>query len=56
MIYWPSPSTGWSLQVNTTLTSTNWIAPSEIIQDNGASRFIIVNPPLGNRFFRLKSQ
>src|SRR5450631_572908 len=24
-VYWPSPSIGWNLQVNTNLTSTNWV-------------------------------
>jgi hypothetical protein len=53
MVYWPSPSTGFGLQQNTNLITTNWITPSETINDNGTSRFIIVNPPTGNRFYRL---
>jgi hypothetical protein len=53
VVAWPSPSTGWNLQANTNLNTTNWIAPSESISDNGADRFITVNPPAGNRFYRL---
>ena len=52
-IYWPSPSTGWNLQVNTNLATTNWVAPAESVQDDGTNKFIIVNPPAGQRFHRL---
>jgi hypothetical protein len=44
---------GWNLQVNTDLTTTNWSAPSETVQDDGTLKFIIVNPPDRNRFCRL---
>jgi hypothetical protein len=54
-VYWPSPSTGFNLQVNTNLATTNWVTPAETVQDNGTIKFIIVNPPAGNRFYRLKS-
>ncbi len=54
-IYWPSPSTGFNLQVNTNLVTTNWTSPSEAVKDNGAINYIIVSPPTGNRFYRLKS-
>jgi hypothetical protein len=54
-VYWPSPSTGWNLQVNTNITGTNWGTPPESIQDNGTIKFIIVNPPTGNRFYRLSN-
>jgi hypothetical protein len=54
MVYWPSPSTGFNLQVNTNLATTNWIAPAESVTDNGTIKFIIVNPPAGSRFYRLK--
>jgi len=53
-VYWNSPSTGWNLQVNTDLITTNWVAPLESVQDDGIIKFIIVNPPAGNRFYRLK--
>ena len=53
MISWPSPSTGFNLQRNDDLTTAIWVAPSESVTDNGTIKFIIVNPPLGNRFYRL---
>jgi hypothetical protein len=54
MVYWSSPSTGYNLQVNTDLTTTNWVAPGETVTDNGTIKFIIVNPPTGKRFYRLQ--
>ena len=54
-VYWPSPLTGFNLQVNTNLATTNWVTSAEPVQDNGTIKFIIVNPPAGNRFYRLKN-
>jgi hypothetical protein len=53
MVSWPSPSTGFNLQQNTNLTTAIWSTPSESVTDNGTTKFIIVNPPFGNRFYRL---
>ena len=53
MVYWPSPSTGFNLQQNINLATTNWVAVTNTITDNGTIKFIIVNPPTGNRFYRL---
>jgi hypothetical protein len=55
VVYWPSPSTGFTLQQNTNLTTTNWIAATNSVTDNGTSKFIIVSPPAGNRFYRLSN-
>jgi hypothetical protein len=55
IVSWPSPSTGWNLQQNTNLGTTNWTTPSETVNDNGTNRFIVVSPPVGKRFFRLLS-
>jgi hypothetical protein len=52
-VFWPSPSTGWNLQVNTNLSSTNWVTPPETVNDNGTIKYIIVSPPTGNRYYRL---
>ena len=54
-VSWPSPSTGYNLQVNTNLVTTNWVTPAESVTDNGTIKYIIVNPPTGNRFYRLKN-
>jgi len=54
-VSWPSPSTGFSLQQNTNLSTANWVTPAETINNNGTINFIIVSPPAGKRFFRLQS-
>ena len=53
MVSWPSPSTGFNLQQNLNLNTTNWVTPPETVIDNGTIKFINVNPPTGNRFYRL---
>jgi hypothetical protein len=55
MVYWSSPASGYNLQVNTNLATTNWVTPSEAVTDNGIIKYIIVNPPTGNRFYRLQN-
>jgi len=53
VVSWPSPSTGWHLQQNSALTGGTWTTPSETINDNGTTKFIVINPPVGSRFYRL---
>jgi hypothetical protein len=53
VVSWPSPSTGFVLQQNANLDTTNWVTAPQTVNDNGVTRFIIVNPPVGNRFYRL---
>ena len=53
MVYWPYPSTGWSLQANTNLATTNWVSPPQTVDNNGTINYIIINPPAGHRFYRL---
>lgn len=55
-VFWPSPSTGWGLQQNTnSVSSLNWSNVTSGIADDGTTKTLIVNPPTGNRFYRLKS-
>jgi hypothetical protein len=53
VISWPSPSTGFNLQQNVTLGTTNWTTPPEIVTDDGTNKLVIINPPGGERFYRL---
>jgi len=53
IVSWPSPSTGFGLQQNVDLRTSSWATPSETMQDNGSIKFIVINPPSGNRFYRL---
>jgi hypothetical protein len=55
MVYWPSPSTGFELLQNTNITTTNWVTPPQPVTDNGTIKYIIVNPPSGQRFYRLRN-
>lgn len=55
LVSWPSPSTGFALLFNTNLLTTNWITPAEPVTDNGTIKYIIVNPPAGNRYYRLRN-
>ncbi|MGA2243299.1 MAG: hypothetical protein ABSH11_14840 [Verrucomicrobiota bacterium] len=52
-VSWPSPSTGWTLQQNSDLTTTSW-STSGGISDNGTNKSITITSPTGNLFFRLK--
>jgi hypothetical protein len=52
-ISWPSPSTGFVLQQSADSNPATWVTPPESVTDNGTNKFIVVNPPTGNRFFRL---
>jgi hypothetical protein len=53
VISWPSPSTGWNLKQTGSLSTGTWTTPAETVNDNGTTKFIVVNPPVGNRFYRL---
>ncbi len=54
MVYWPSPSTGFMPQVNSSLATTNWVTPAETVQDDGSIKYLLVTPSAGSRFYRLK--
>jgi hypothetical protein len=53
-VSWPSPSTGWTLQQNSDLTTTSW-STSSSISDNGTIKSITITSPTGNLFFRLRN-
>jgi len=52
-VSWPSPSTGFVLQQNSNLVTTNWPASGFTISDDGTSKSITIPSPEGNLFFRL---
>ena len=53
MISWPSNFTDWTLQENAGLDSASWVTASETVTEEGTSKFILVSPSAGNRFYRL---
>ena len=52
-VLWPSPSAGFVLQQTTNLLLEAWAAPSESMQDDGTNRYILVDPPAPQRYYRL---
>jgi hypothetical protein len=54
IVSWPSPATGFQLQQNSNLTTTNWTATGFSISDDGTNKSITISSPTGNLFFRLK--
>jgi hypothetical protein len=55
LVSWPSPSTGWELQQNTnSVGSVKWSSVIAKFQDDGTNKTLIVSPPAGNRFHRLR--
>jgi hypothetical protein len=52
VISWPS-STNTIIQQALDIVETNWVAPSEGILDDRATKSITVSPAVGKRFFRL---
>ena len=56
-IWWPSPSGGFVLQVNTSINNPNgWetMAPGTVITDDGTTRSVTVFIVDGLRFYRLR--
>jgi photosystem II stability/assembly factor-like uncharacterized protein len=53
-ISWPYPSTGWTLQQNSDLTTAIW-STSGGVSNDGTNNFITVTAPTGNLFFRLEN-
>ncbi len=54
VISWPFPSADFSLEQNTDLKTATWAPPPELVRNDGASKFIVANPPVGKRLFRLR--
>jgi hypothetical protein len=54
MVSWPYPSTGYVLQQNGNLSTTNWTAAGFIITTNAASNSISLPAPTGSLLFRLR--
>jgi uncharacterized delta-60 repeat protein len=55
VVSWPFPSLGWNLQQTANLLTPNWQSPAEPVNNDGTNNFIVVNPPVGARFYRLVS-
>jgi hypothetical protein len=54
VVSWPYPSTGWSLQQNSDLTTTTWLTPTNTVSNDGTRNFITAASSFERLFFRLK--
>jgi hypothetical protein len=52
-VAWPAPSTGWTLQANTNLATTNWTGVSNAVNVVGSENQVFFAPPVGNKYLRL---
>ena len=56
LIAWPAPSTGFSLQQNSVANnSVTWGGVTNAPLVVGSENQVIISPPVGNKFYRLKS-
>ena len=53
LVYWAYPSIGFNLQQNPVLGSANWTSVTNAPAQVGQQWQVIVQPPSGNRFYRL---
>ena len=54
VISWPSPSTGFTLQQNANVGTTNWSNVGLTPSDNGTTLSVVVPASAGSEFYRLK--
>ena len=53
LVVWPSASSGYLLQQNIDLNTTNWVGVPQTPSDNGTVKSIVVSPAFGRKFYRL---
>ncbi len=54
VVSWPSPSTGFALQQNSSVGTTNWTDVGLSPSDNGTTKSVVVPASPGSKFYRLK--
>ena len=55
LISWPNPSTGFTLQGNSALGNPGWADVTNSFTIVSGQKQVIVAPPVGNQFYRLKN-
>ncbi|HEX5223425.1 MAG TPA: choice-of-anchor Q domain-containing protein [Verrucomicrobiae bacterium] len=53
IVSWPVSAEGFDLRQNPNLNTADWTVPPQPVNTAGGNRFIVVNPPSGNLFYRL---
>jgi hypothetical protein len=56
ILSWPASATGFVLQENASLTTTNWTAVATEPVVVGEEQRVTISPPAGKSFYRLKQQ
>ena len=54
VVFWPAPATGFVLQENLVLGTTNWTDVGTLPTTNGPNLEVVVPSPVGNRVYRLR--
>jgi hypothetical protein len=54
VLAWPAPTTGFSLEQNPAIGTSDWSVVTNAPKVVGTENQVILLPPTGNRFFRLK--
>src|SRR6185437_2368769 len=55
VIAWPSSATGFTLQVNGDLNGTTWNTVGNPVNVVGSENQVVITPPTGRNFYRLKT-
>jgi hypothetical protein len=53
IVAWPAPSTGFHLQQNPDVATSNWSGVTNAVNVVNGENQVTMSPPLGNRFYRL---
>jgi hypothetical protein len=56
LISWSATYTGYALQANGDLTTTNWMTATNSVVTVGGQNQVLISSPAGNNFYQLKSQ
>ena len=54
VVSWPFPSTGFALEQNPVIGTTNWTSVTNTVSNDGSFNRVVVPANIGNKFFRLK--
>jgi hypothetical protein len=55
LVAWPASATGFNLQQQAVLGSLSWGSVTNSVNVVGNENQVIISPPTGNRFYRLKN-
>jgi hypothetical protein len=54
VVSWQFPSTGFALEQNPTIATTNWTGVTNTVNNDGSFKWVAVPANTGNKFYRLK--